>query len=929
MTNSPIKPEVQQKIFELRTHPSETKQWAGEAELVKESKKSNRFLLLTECCLYIIKKTSTKYVISKKESIFDLLLCQVNDREVTVQFHSIQLTGSISPNFNAQNNNINNPNNIKLNTINKRVYVFDLQESTALMENIYRAFRNIMWNINTNIIHDLTDINDPQYLEIKRKSKPHEEYDRPQNILLHRYIAASISKDSPVEKEAASVATNFDSHPKKIITLSNFNLVTPSPFFFVLTMEADIRSVVLDNFSPTNLGSILSWVFSAASKFLTVTLKNYENAVFKNLQIRRSSYNKCNTLFFTHCSSDFIQYFLAGFRNVSYSISTLVLQDMKLSDTVTPLLLKALQTFIFTSKLESLSLVDLQSELPLFEFLVQLFKNRENSPITQLIVENCGIDVCNLLSQISSLCLSTISTNSSENLSSNELRLQTLSLRRNYGRYIFGRDDYIPLSILHLNVGDCEWSPESLTAFLHTLCRWKRPLPLALDIDHARVNSWSTVFSHLPLEGLRSVITELNMNNNVMDSSCFEQFLLFLATQSLLLTNSPSKLMYLNLSSCFVDKVSDCIAQLLRFFLMREIWGLSLCDIITPASADVMDNLLNQLSDIQGLVSLDIRGNFVQDSASQCLLRFVRDSQSIAELAFDRCGITDNDQLLYLYESLLLSPHIIAFQKPIDDIKPISHRNETKRISNLLKMKNRRSTIKERLSLYLTLFGDFTTRVVSPIIDIVEVSASEVEQEKQPAHPPTPKIPTAGPATPTVTFAVGKKVPRPLFSIDSTQAIGFNPERTCNKLMLYENIFKSPVQNLFKKFADKSNETREDPLASIVAENIITCGTYGMVPPTTPPMKPPQNKFELPSIFATMQPLNDNEQTFNINESSMEFINIQSKLSALLMEQKVSFIKDQSFDQPDSIFSSAVTRINPKAVMTIPTAEINFQNEKK
>ena len=87
MSNSPIKPEVQQKIFELRTHPSETQQWAGEAELIKESKKSNRCLLLTECCLYIIKKTSSKYVVSKMESIFDLLLCSVNDLEITVQFH--------------------------------------------------------------------------------------------------------------------------------------------------------------------------------------------------------------------------------------------------------------------------------------------------------------------------------------------------------------------------------------------------------------------------------------------------------------------------------------------------------------------------------------------------------------------------------------------------------------------------------------------------------------------------------------------------------------------------------------------------------------------------------------------------------------------------------------------------------------------------
>lgn len=927
MTNSPIKPEVQEKLLELRTHPSETQQWAGEAELVKETKKSNRYLLLTECCLYIIKKTTTKYEISKKESIFNLLLCSVNEQQVTIHFHNVQFTGSLSPSYNQQNSNMNSPTNLKMNSINKRVYIFDLQESTAFMENIYRVFRNIMWNVNTNFIHDIVEISDPQYLEIKRKSKPHEEFDRPQNILLFRYIAASISKDSAIEKEACEVVSNYDSNPKKSITLSNFNLAIPQPLFFVLTMESNIRSIVLDNFSPQILGLILYWIFSASNKFLCVTLKNYENAVFKGLVNRRSPLNECNTLFFVHCSSDFIQFCLSGFKNASFSISTLVLQDLKLSDTVTPLLLKALQTFSFTSKLESLSFIDLQSELPLFEFLIQLLKNRENSPLKQLIVENCGIDVCQLISQISALCTSTMGTGLSEQLSTNEPCLQILSLRRNYGRYIFGRDDFIPMSVMHLNVGDCEWTPESLNALLHAICRWKRPLPFALDIDHARVSSWSTVFSHLPVEGLRSVITELNMSNNVMDPTCFEQFLSFLATQSQLLTNSPSKLMYLNLSSCFVDKVSNCITQLLRFFLMREIWGLSLCDIITPANADVMDNLLNQLTDIQGLVSLDIRGNFVQDSASQCLLRFVRDSSSIAELAFDRCGITDTDQLLYLYESLLLSPHIISFQKPLEDIKPISHKNEAKRISNLLKMKSKRSTVNERLSLYLTLFSNFTTRLVSPIINIT--AAAEAEPEKRLPSPSIP-IPTNSPSTPTVTFAVGKKVPRAMFSIGSGQSIGFDNERTCNELLLYENIFTSPVKNLFAQFGDKSNDSREDPLASIVTENIVTCGKHGIVPPTTPPMKPPQNKFELPSIFATMQPLDDkNDQTFNINESSMEFINLQSTFSAFLMEEKVSFVQDQDNQGDDgkiiSIFSKAVTRTNPKAVMTIPTSEINLK----
>ena len=784
MSFQPLKPEIAAKVLELRTHASENQIWAAEASIMKENSKkmSHRILLLTECGLYIIKKSRIKpYELSKTESIFSLSGCQI------IKDHTI------SVNFKDTN------------------YTFVLPETGALLENLFRVYRSITWNLNTDNVKEISTIKEAQSYPMPN--------DRPPNVMLYRYISAAIDHDMQIEKEAVDLITKFELHPRKVILLSNFNLQSPAPLFFALSLEPDLRTIILDNFSPNNLGIIISYILVSTNKFTNLTLKNYDQVNLKGMLTRRSDFNSCNMINIQSCKPDFIHSFLSSIRNAAYSITSFVFQDLLISDSNCPLLLKALQSFAFFANLSAIAFINAQCELPLMEYIVQILRAKDT--IKQLIVENCGIDVCQILSQIYQI---------SHNL-------QTLSLRRNYGHFVLSEEEKISFSIMHLDIGDCEFTAKALTAFLHSLCRWSRKLPFVLDIDHTHLNTaWNEVMSHLPMESLRSVITELNMSNNVMDSSSFEQFLAFLATQSPLLTTSPYKLMYLSLSSCFVDQVSDCISQLLRFCMMREIWGLAISDLITSTNADLMDSILTQLNQIRGLVSLDISGNYIQSSAAQNLLKFVRDSTSIAEIAFDRCGILDSEQMLYLYECLILSPHLLGFQKPIEDLKPISHYSETKKINNLLRNKRQHSTTSQRLTLYLSLFKDFSTRVISN-----RITTNELAED--------------------------------------------NP--------LFEQNFINPIPSLFTLNSSVTSDVDIDPLATMVTEYLSTSGKYGIVPPTAPPTQPPNSHFALPPIFATMQPYTDKDPAFKFDESLVDFQFLSSQFSSRILQNanKIS-IKD-------------------------------------
>ena len=813
----PLRPEAVQKLLELRKDLSETNQWAGEVTMMIEQEKKDRYLLLTECCLYIFTKSLLRlsFELSDLVSIFDLVEINLDHDELIIKF---------------KNNN----------------YHFIFPESATLMNNLLIQYRSLLYQVNPVMIPGITEISAAYKVEQPLK--------RPIHLLLHRYIAACISKKADIEKSVIELFKEFDEKPTRVITFKDFELLNPSPVFFAVSMEGSIRSVILDSFSPSNLGNVAVWILTNSNRFFSVTFQNYSFANFKGLTNKRSQHNHMNTINIIKCTSEFVESLLSGLKPSTYSIETLIFESINVSESLHKTFLNALQNYAILSSLISLSFIDCKCTPSFLDLALNIIRTKQ--AVRTLKMESCDIDICELLIEMSRA----------------QSTIQVISLRHNYGNKLMNPEDALPSSIISIDVGNSEWSPESLTSFFSSICRWTRKMPLALIVDQLEPQDlWNSIFSSLPVESLRPVITELNLSCNKFDSGSFEQLLRFLETQSPLLSNSHTKLMHLSLSNCFNNDVEQCFEQLINFFSVRELWGLELCDIITSTNSDVLSRFISDLTEIQRLTSLNLSGNFINSTSARSLINFVQESLSIAEIGMDRSSIQESDQLIWLYDSLMNSSHILAFNKPIQDLSPISHFNEVKKINSRLLMKRQLSNTHQRLSLFLSLSGDFSTRV--------------------------PRI-----------FNINN-------SFDEDIIEGSNTSE-----LLFEQNFMNPIPSLFTLASLTNIDMSVDPLASMVTEYIVTSGKFGIVPPTAPPPEAPKIPFALPVIFATMQFEDEIEpdiEELDFDPNDIDLSEISIKLSEKLKEGLPLL----------SVSHPTPKWVDRKQMMTIPLIEFTKLNE--
>ena len=95
---------------------------------------------------------------------------------------------------------------------------------------------------------------------------------------------------------------------------------------------------------------------------------------------------------------------------------------------------------------------------------------------------------------------------------------------------------------------------------------------------------------------------------------------------------------------------------------------------------------------------------------------------------------------------------------------------------------------------------------------------------------------------------------------------------------LFDTSFTNPVPSLFTLASRTTIDTSVDPLASMVTEYIATSGKYGIVPPTAPPPEAAERSFGLPSVFSTMQVYLEKEPGLGLNPS-MKLTDLSKKLS--------------------------------------------------
>jgi hypothetical protein len=770
MSFVPLRPEILQRILEQKQNDCESQQWIGEVSLIDEGtrKPRPRYVLMTETTIYMFPRDMFRSTKASKLTCYPLIESMLDLCEATVEHDECTLR-------------------FKQNT-----YHFITPESGALVTNALTQLRRLMWNVNAAQVGLVSPIwQKSYYLAIPPPRS------RPPDILIHRYIARSVSKQVPVEATVMAVFSHFSAEPRKRIVFRDCQLKNPTTAVFALSLEAGLRCITLDNCSPENLGHLLSAITVAYNRFTIVDFRNYKEAQFKGVAGKRGANSHTDVVRFHSCSRAFICSFLSGVRAANYSFATIIFDGIQFETQSAHHLVTALQQTSCFGALVSLGFITCTCFTPPFqEFALQCLKARET--LTSLHIEKCDVDIGEVLVEIARL---------------EEVKLQNVVLRRNQSRHVISHDHtVISPSVVSLNLGESQWTTNALISFLGELCRSRRRTPLSVWLDLSRVDtSWGELFAGLPLESMEAVITELNFSKNVLDAKSFEAFARFLATQSPSLSTYSNRLTHLNISHCFGFDATACVSRMLSFFEGREIWGLEICG-VQPVLG---------LNDIRGLHSLNIGDNVFDDRASRILMYLVLRSPTLTELGVSNVELADVSAVMAFYTELLHAPRILAFERPTGMLRRYHTYSETKDIKDLLKNKRNLSCTTERLQLFLSLSGDFATRVAKP-----PVVTEESDDDDKPASP------------------------------------------------LFETTFSNPIPSLFTLATLTGMDVEVNPVASMVAEYVATSGKYGIVPPTAPPPNAPTTQMATPAVCATMQTAqelaNTFEGPFDLNDPAVE-----------------------------------------------------------
>lgn len=560
--------------------------------------------------------------------------------------------------------------------------------ASVLVQAIYEAYYRLNWGRDVRHLAATCDMA-PMALAGQR----------PANVLALRYVAAAITMDQTVNEDVVKWAEGSQMENGKFVEIKGMNLMgAADSLMYALSMEINLRTIVLDNTSGAILGVLLNWAMTQDTRATNLILRNYTEGDFSGMSAVRDVHNLVS-LTLEHCSCEFVAEFLKQVDGLEYSIDEFVLNDIQMTDAVGLEYLRKLESAVFFKDLKSMGFVNFESGLP----LLSLLKNALvfTKELRQLVVENCGVDIFMLISALEA-----------------PIKLSALNLRRNYGATPPKMEGVVPMSITRLDLGDCKWEVPTIKAFFTGLFEQERELPLILSLDHASLPQgikWLEVFSELQLETFLPVLSELNFGYNVLDGNEFEALLRLLGSQ-ITMTTAPKGLRYLGLSGCFGNQDEDCIQACLHilcdFCASGNLWGLELRNIFNEETHRYMSGLIKAAACAKDLVSLDISDNVMDAQSRREFLKFLHTSQSIAEICVDRIGSRDSGDVISFYDHVVKSHSVLAMKRPIYDLQPLDL-DAVNHINIGLYHKRAIAGIDQRLALYMSAAKRRELRTVS------------------------------------------------------------------------------------------------------------------------------------------------------------------------------------------------------------------------
>ena len=750
------------KLTSLMEYKDESHVWAARGYQKVRNKQKERYFMVTTIGFYIF---------------------QYNKNNEDIKVHSVKsLVTFKEAGFNKYNDVI-----AKFEARESTVHMI-IEKPNDFMKAIYVQHDILLWSTIPQVV--------PGFSNPEIKTPVDSIKERPHEIMTLRYLAFCMSRDVEVDKKLLVRIKEFDEDPEDVFVLPQMETENFAPAMLAILLEPLINNIVFDNFCSNNIGFPLCFVFANPSKIKQITLKNYnEVSTFTKLKAKRHSYNQLSQINIVECNEKFIIDFLEATIPLSFTIDVFRFRNCEFTPSFTSKFLKAIENYQVFSNLASLEFVRCSVTIESFRtFGRDIIKGAPS--LKNLTLKDDSLDVCGFLDDIFKTGFKT----------------QSLCLTDNEATNLFEFNDPPPEDLLFLDVSNCKWVSESLKNFFTGITRKERQNPLSLWIENVdfedSISGWEEMIASMDFSIMKVAITEINLSHNSFSVSAFEAILNLLNTQFPIFSKVTTRLRYLALSYCFSEAdVEACLKKLWEFLSMRDLWGLEIRGNIKKDQSKFLGDFISQCVSLDGFTAIDLYDNIIDKDTALEILQFVHDSKSIAEICVDQMGLESKDDIIWFYQSLVMSSHILAINKPIDDMEKYMKEPELKRFAKKLRMKRDVCSFSQRISLFLSLAGDYSTRFVS-------VTDNNIRSNDQK---------------------------------DSYQ-------------LLRDAHFINPTPNLFTVLSQQKYDNVEvHPLASLVTEYVATSGKYGIFPPTEPPTDQPRKPLVLNPIYASVPPVEDQE----------------------------------------------------------------------
>lgn len=434
---------------------------------------------------------------------------------------------------------------------------------------------------------------------------------RPLNALKTRILQMAHKFGYKFPLEQLSLLAEWDLNPTPTIKLTSaFSLGLASKAFAnALAWDVSLKNLILDNFSNSQLQTVLQTIFTTSKTMTRLSIENYKEPPNSEFKFPSEEQSKLTELSFRSCHVNVIFAILNGLQTYQGRFKTFTISRTKLNHEHFRSLFEQLNKLPCFMSLNNLRIeegtADGLNVDDLGEFLQQ-------SRLKGITIGRTSHDVSSLLNHIMPY--------------SNFIRTISLLNNRLFDEINMGIT--LPNSLVYLDMTKSQVSPSALSFFLTELFAAPRSQLLALNMsDLATSATSSDIIDCFKIEHAQPILAEFIFSGNEMLPDDVKTIVSFLKTQT--------RLCYLNLSRCLKSELDESLDQIADYINESKLSGFEyVCASNSPLGKQGV-NFIEKLVGKTSLASIVIERSGMGDAGLDSLRRLVEQDSKMTSISCD------------------------------------------------------------------------------------------------------------------------------------------------------------------------------------------------------------------------------------------------------------------------------------------------------